>query len=293
MKKKKNSFVPAAALSLLLLAALIAAVIFISSGGLSHKDPVSEEEGCRVTVLSVGDALCCYMTDGEHSVMIDTGSWQTRDLVKAFLRREGTERLDLLVISHPHADHYGGYIALEDIPVDKVYVSTADDDELYYHDVLDFFRSKGAEISFAPAGETEQIGEDMTFSFLGPLTEDDDLNDMSVVVRLSYKGSSVLFCADMTGDEADSILDRGAVLSSDVYIAAHHGSSADGANSYRLLREVMPDYAVISCAGNHSSHDYPHEAFLSRLEDLDCEIFRTDISGDITFVLDGAGVSFR
>lgn len=290
--KKKRSFAVSSVITLIAIVIFAAVLAFINKGGFmpERKDP--DGKRCEVTVLSVGDALCCYASDGERSIMIDLGSWQTRDTVEAFIKNKGTDRLDLLVITHPHADHYGGYTALKGVSVDKVYISEADDDTLYYHDVLDFFRDKGADVAYAPVGETMTVG-DMILSFLGPLQADEDLNDMSVVIRLSYENHSVFFCSDMTGDEADSIMDRGAVLSSDVYVAAHHGSSADGANSYRLLREVMPSYAIIPTAGSHSSHGYPHEAFISRLEDLDCDYYRTDLFGDITFVIDSTGIKFR
>ncbi|MCR4893142.1 MAG: MBL fold metallo-hydrolase [Eubacteriales bacterium] len=267
-----------------------AALIYIDRGIEPPSEPM---EGCTVLVPYTGDAMCAIIKAGDMCFMIDTGSYADRDLTAAALKRAGVEKVDMLVISHSHADHFGGYPALKGIKVDKVFISPFRDGEnSFYQDCLEFFSDKGSTVAEAPMGESVSFG-DIIFTFLGPVGEYEDINDMSVVVRMSYGAVSVLFPGDMTGNEANDIMDTGAILLSDVFIASHHGSAADGANSYRLLREVMPSYVIISSAGKSSSHGYPHEVFLSRLKDLGCEVHRTDLEGDVVFVLDGNKVVFR
>lgn len=291
VKMKRNRRIPAGLIVLILICAVFAGLLIYIDRGLP-RNPDSGEN-CTVWVPYTGDAMCAVILKGDMCFMIDTGSYADRDLTAALVKKLGIEKIDMLVISHSHADHFGGYPALKGIDVEKVYISPcADSENSFYQDCLEFFSDKGAQVLTAPVGESVDYGE-VCFTFLGPVGEYEDINDMSVVVRLSYRAVSVLFPGDMTAQEANDIIDSGAVLLSDVFIASHHGSAADGANSYRLLREVMPSYVVISDAGKHSSHGYPHEVMLSRLEDLGCEVHRTDLEGDICFVLDGTSVVFR
>ena len=288
---KKARRLPLGLIAVALLCVLFAGTLVYLQRGIPRTEAAAE--GCTVLVPYTGDAMCAIIKMGDMCFMIDTGSYADRDLTAAALKRAGVEKVDMLVISHSHADHFGGYPSLKGIKVEKVYISPyPDEGNGFYQDCLEFFRQKGSEVAAAPVGESVSYG-DIAFTFLGPLGEHEDINDMSVVVRMSYGSVSVLFTGDMTGLEANDIIDSGAILLSDVFIAAHHGSAADGANSYLLLREVMPSYAVISSAGKNSSHGYPHEALLSRLKDLGCEVHRTDLEGDVVFVLDGTKVVFR
>ena len=69
----------------------------------------------------------------------------------------------------------------------------------------------------------------------------------------------------------------------------HHGS--DTSSSYLFLREVMPEYAIISC-GKDNSYGHPHDETLSRLRDADVTLYRTDMQGTVTCTSDGKTVSF-
>ena len=289
--EKKRRRRPAGLIVLIMLCCAFAGVLVFLNHGVSA--PGEAGDNCTVWIPYTGDAMCAVITKGELCFMIDTGSYADRDLLASFIEKQGIDHIDMLVISHSHSDHFGGYPVLRGIKVDRVYISPCRDPEnSFYQDCLEFFSSSGSEVLTAPVGESVEYGE-LTFTFLGPLGEYEDINDMSVVVRLSYGAVSVLFPGDMTGAEANDIIDSPAILSSDVFVASHHGSAADGANSYLLLREVMPSYVVISDAGKHSSHGYPHEVLLSRLKDLGCEVHRTDQEGDICFVLNGTKVIFR
>ena len=91
----------------------------------------------------------------------------------------------------------------------------------------------------------------------------------------------------MERDAEADLLDAGADLKADVLKVGHHGSSTS--TSYPFLREVLPEYAVISC-GTGNSYGHPHEECLSRLSDADVTVYRTDLDGSVVIFSDGMKV---
>ena len=107
-------------------------------------------------------------------------------------------------------------------------------------------------------------------------------------MKITYGSTSFLFTGDAERDEEAEILETGANLKSTVLKVGHHGS--DTSTSYPFLREVMPQYAVISCEKGNS-YGHPHEETLSRLNDAGVEIYRTDLNGNIVMTSDGQNVN--
>ena len=117
-----------------------------------------------------------------------------------------------------------------------------------------------------------------------------DGNDLSLVVRIVYGDTSFLFTGDAEWDAEHDMVDAGLELSSTLLSIGHHGSNTS--SSYVFLREVMPEYAVIS-VGKDNSYGHPSEDTLSRLRDVDAQVYRTDLQGTITCVSDGHSLSFE
>ena len=116
-----------------------------------------------------------------------------------------------------------------------------------------------------------------------------DTNNTSNVLRIVYGGTSFLFTGDAERDTEQAILARSTDVHSTVLKVGHHGS--DTSTGYLWLREVDPEYAVIS-VGKGNSYGHPTEAVLSRLRDAEVTTFRTDMQGDITCTSDGKKVTF-
>ena len=107
-------------------------------------------------------------------------------------------------------------------------------------------------------------------------------------MKVIYGDTSFLFTGDAEREEEQQILDAGYDLSATVLKVGHHGSK--NSTTYPFLREVMPEYAVISVGENTYGH--PTEDTLSRLRDADVKVYRTDMQGDIKAVSDGKNVIF-
>lgn len=104
-------------------------------------------------------------------------------------------------------------------------------------------------------------------------------------MKITYGSTSFLFTGDAEYAGEQAVI--GTDLSADVLKVGHHGSETS--TSYQFLREVMPEYAVISVGANNS-YGHPDDAVLSRLRDADVKVFRTDMQGDITIESDGDSI---
>ena len=121
------------------------------------------------------------------------------------------------------------------------------------------------------------------------MAEYSETNNTSIVLRVDFGGTSFLFTGDMETKAEKDLLDQGADLSATVLKVGHHGS--DTSSSYSFLREVMPEYAVIS-VGENNDYGHPNDDVLSRLRDAGTTVYRTDEQGTIVAVSDGTTVTF-
>ena len=131
---------------------------------------------------------------------------------------------------------------------------------------------------------------DAEFEFIGPLSDHKDVNDDSLVMRLTYGDTSFLFTGDMTAKAEKELIADGADVKCDVLKVGHHGSS--GSSCYQFLYEAEPKLAVISC-GRDNDYGHPHEETLSRLRDAGVTVYRTDELGSIVIFSDGMTVERR
>ena len=121
------------------------------------------------------------------------------------------------------------------------------------------------------------------------VNEDSDPNNTSIVLRIDYGSTSFLFTGDAERESEQKMLNRGANLSATVLKVGHHGSNSS--TTYPFLREVMPEYAVIS-VGTGNTYGHPTENTLSRLRDAQVQVYRTDRNGDVFCSSDGRNVTF-
>ena len=234
-----------------------------------------------------GDAAL-VLCDGK-SMLIDGGKPNASDVVYTYLQKQGITCLDYIICSHPDDDHIGGLSApLSTITVRNVYAPDVEDDTQSYQSFKQKTKEQGLTIQNPVCGDSLQFGSSKV-DFLGPITEsDNDKNNSSIVMKITYGETSFLFTGDAEREEEAEILEQGYDLSATVLKVSHHGSA--GATTYPWLREIMPQYAVIS-VGKDNSYGHPTEETLSKLRDADVRVFRTDQQGDIIAISDGKNVT--
>ena len=290
-KKDINGFVRFAKRNPIIAAVIVVIVIgvLVYQGVTDNRNKVTVPmDGLYVHYIDVGqgdiELICC----GGEYMLIDAGEPSAADAVVEYLSSRGIEKLEYVVCSHAHADHCGGLDAVvENFEVGTVFTSPYAGSTPSYEIFTEAVENNGLELTVPTLGESFSLGE-AKFEFIGPLEEYDNLNDDSLVMRLEYGDTSFLFTGDMTSKAERDLLEDGANVKCDVLKVGHHGSS--GSSSYRFLYEAQPKIAVISCeAGN--SYGHPHEEALSRLNDADVQIYRTDLEGSVVIFSDGMEVS--
>lgn len=245
----------------------------------------------RVHFIDVGQADCMLLECNNAYALVDAGYAETGDRVVQYLTDLGVQRLNLVVGTHPHADHIGGMPdVLNAFPADNVWFSAIPYTNYTVTNFLNSVRKQGKNVIRPANGQTFNLGG-ATITVLGPMKDNyEDVNDISLVLRVQYGDIRFLLTGDMESIAEHDLIDNNVDLKADVLKVGHHGSYSS--TSYLFLRTVAPTYAVI-CVGAGNEYGHPHRDPLSRLEDADVTIYRTDIMYDIVATTDGTDVYFQ
>jgi competence protein ComEC len=249
---------------------------------------VSGESGLTANFLDVGQADAALVVCEGAAMLIDGGNVADSDYIYTFLKDRGISHLEFIVGSHAHEDHIGGLAgALNYATVDTAYCPVTEYDSKAFGNFVKYLGAQGKSITVPKAGDSFKLGG-ADVEIIGPVKASDEPNNMSIVLRITYGKTSFLFTGDAEREEETDIIEAGRDLSADVLKVGHHGSNTS--TGYRFLREIMPEYAIISC-GKGNAYGHPGEETLSRLRDADVSVFRTDLNGTVTVKSDGKSVS--
>ena len=297
-RKKKNVLnrILGFLLALVLLAAgafLAYRFIEISDGDISirfHDIGGASEKDFAVYYVDVGQGDAAVVVCDGKTLVIDGGTDEGGDALCSYMRNTlKTEQVDFMIATHPHADHIGGLSdVLREYTVKKLFSSVDVYDSRTFERMAQYAAAQNLGITVAQAGQSFSFGR-AKVEFLAPLGIYDDINDISLVAKVTFGETTFLFTGDAERLSEQDMVDSGEDLSATVLKVGHHGSNTS--SSYVFLREVMPRYAVISC-GTDNSYGHPHEEVLSRLRDINATVYRTDKNGTVVCRSDGKKVSF-
>lgn len=236
-----------------------------------------------------GDAELIMTSDGK-TVLIDSGTPESRTVLTGYLKEQGVKKIDYFVLTHPHADHIGGAAAVLDaFDVVNVIMTDAPTTTSTYKKVLQKIDEKDFGVIFAEAGKEYSLGE-AKITILGPVSDySDDLNNTSIVLRLTYGRTAFMFTGDAEKKAEQDMLTKfpASYFRADVLKLGHHGSSNSTSDGWFFA--VSPEYAVISC-GRNNDYGHPHREILSLLKKNGTTYFRTDTDGIIVMSSDGESV---
>jgi len=243
-----------------------------------------------VTVFDVGQGDCILIKIGEHTALIDAGDIGQEALILNYLHDAQIRQLDYLVASHPHADHIGSMSAvirymdnIDSILMPDVVHTTAT-----YEQLLEAIEDKDLSVTIPEAGEVFELGG-ASIQVIAPNNNNYvDLNNYSIVLRLTYGEVSFLCAGDAEDVSESDQLSANHLLKSDILKVAHHGSGSSTTWSY--LERIAPRIAVIS-VGEENTYGHPDSNVLELLSKAGCEVYRTDKDGTVTFTTDGHDIT--
>ncbi len=256
--------------------------------GMALVHPASAGE-LLVTMLDVGqgDGLLLE-TPGGATVLVDAGLARSRTAGQ--LQALGVEHLDLVVASHPHADHVGGMTeVLSAFPPDRFWFGGLHHTTQTWARVVGALETQGVELEAVYQGERLVLDE-VTLEVLWPQPPAlrdtrSDLIANSVVLRVEYGQDCLLLTGDAEHVTEVKLLQEG-LESCELLKVAHHGSRHS--TSANFLEALDPEIALIS-AGRDNRYGHPGEETMTRLLDADTVVYRTDLTGIIQVRSDGAG----
>lgn len=289
---KRKSINPKAVTAVVLAIVAILAFVFTRFGS-NVKKPAdtastpSETGKMTVSFIDVGQGNCTLLRCKDKTILVDAGEVGAADTVINYIKNLKIDTLDCVIATHPHSDHIGALtkvlyefkikdLIMPEIPEDIIPTSKT------YEKFLTAVSENAENVIAAEPGETYSYGE-MNMEIFAPLHDYDDLNDMSVVSRISYGETSVMFMGDATSAVEKDLLSERTDYSATILNVGHHGSKTSSSEAW--LEAVNPEYAVI-CCGLNNDYGHPNKVVTNRLEKLGIDFFRTDLLGTIVFESD-------
>ena len=244
-----------------------------------------------VEVLDVGQGDSILIRTPAGKVVLIDGGTGKEDVVP-MLQQRNIDTINLLVGTHPHADHIGG---LDEV-ISAITVKNYMDNGLphttkTYEKVMGLIETEDIPYLTAVNGREFNLDDGIKISVIHPQDRPlrntrSDLNSNSVVLRLTHGDNCFLFTGDAEEPTEDVLVQKG-IEPCQILKVAHHGSNHS--SSTHFLNAIKPEIALIS-AGQNNRYNHPGEETLERLERAGAKVYRTDVMGTIHLQSDGKQV---
>lgn len=294
--------------------------------GIAQKNTQASDTDLKINFFDIGEADSIFIElPTAKQILIDGGEEDGQALKKINKIMDSDDHyIDLVISTHPHADHLGGLIEiLKTYQVGQVWLTGVVYSSSTYLNFLNLLKEKNIstriiyscglnstdfnytvlDINNLDALDKQHCLDELfidsttNLRILHPLEnlkdkKIDNVNNSSIVVKLNFGQNSFMFMGDAETPSEQRILATFApiILKTDVLKVAHQGSS--DASSQEFLQTVQPDYAVI-LTGKDNSYGHPSLRIIRRLERLGVKILRTDQDGDIEFIVDQTGLKLE
>lgn len=239
-----------------------------------------------VHFLDIGQGDSILITTPDHqNILIDGGPDNNLIYQVASHLPWWDRTIDYVVVSHWHDDHFMGLMELlNKYKVKNILVTQHEPDDFLYQVFAQKLKEQNLEPIIVKAGESFVLDDNLYFKILSAEYINEDFNDNSLVMRLSYSEIDFLFTGDLTSRGEARLLANNFVLDSEVLKIGHHGSKYS--SSPEFLQAVSPEACLIQ-VGADNTFGHPNPETLDRLATIGCQIYRNDESGTITIKSSG------
>lgn len=252
-----------------------------------NSSPVTQQVSgdTKVHFIDTGHSDSVLIENNGKFALIDAGDRDDDTTVKSYLTGQGVKRLEYLIITHFHADHFGAAdTVVTDFEVGTTFVSNGNADTQVYQDFINSLSNKGLKPSVPLEGGEVSLGN-ATLTFYNTRGGNSNENNNSLVTLLQSGSRQALFTGDAESQVEANLTNIGDV---DLFKAGHHGS--DTSNTSSLLNRIKPEHVVIM-AGANNKYGHPSAEVMNRFKSLGIPVYRTDEQGTIIVTLSEDGVS--
>ena len=247
-----------------------------------------DNDNLKIYFVDVGQADCILINvEGEYA-LIDAGNNEDGDKIVKYFNELGIKEFKYVFGTHAHEDHIGGMDnIIREFKVKKFYMPDVITTTKTFEDILNALDKKNIAFLTPSIGSVFKIGSaKLKVLYIGNNKE--EINENSMILRLTYKNTSYLFTGDAPYYTEDTLLDKD--IESDVLKVSHHGSTY--ASSYEFIGKVKPKYAIIQ-VGKNNDYSLPKEKTLNKLKNVNATIYRTDLNGTIIVKSDGDNIEIE
>ena len=268
------------------------ALMYDEYGNALLKDPKEEKEQLvdndntlKIYYLDVGQADSILIDSNNEYMLIDGGNNNDGPLLVKYFQELGIKDIKYIVGTHPHEDHIGGIDeVINNFNINQIFIPDAITTTKTFEDLLDSIEKKNLTFTVPTINNTYTLGE-TTIKIIYTGTDTSDLNNSSIIIKLTYKKTSYLFTGDATNITEKKILNKD--IKSDVLKIGHHGSKYSSTENF--IKKVNPKYAIIS-VGKGNKYGHPNIETINLLNKYNIKTYRTDELGTILLTSDGNNI---
>lgn len=234
-------------------------------------------------VFDVGQGQSVLFSVGDTLIVSDCGGSSYEnvgDMIGDSVQSLGKNKLDLLVLSHCHADHANGVVQLmERIWVEEIAMPPPDPEDDIQMEILEKALGYGTEVRFIYEETEIPLGEGREIRLYPPLGAGDS-NEEGITFLLTVGETDVLITGDMGADIEEVLVETFDLPDVEVFLVGHHGSKFSSSEIF--LDEIQGEIGIISVGGDNN-YGHPTAEVLWKLYNRDITVYRTDLHGNMWF----------